>query len=155
MFARDIIVGQSYRVSRGRFNGRALVTGPGVKDRFDNKFHFPVEFPDAHPSLKNRTASFGSRDFDQLWTMDDQLQFEKVRQEQAQIDALETALIAADFEPDSLRYITKGSLFLTFRGEVADRVVATLLESVGNAETVKQLTEAVNELETHGPHDED
>ena len=156
MFAKDIIVGQSYRVSRSYGRGRAVVTGPGVKDRLDGKFHFPIEFPDAGPKVneRHRNLTIGSRDFVRLWTMEDQQLFEAERQEQAKLDVVETALVAAGYKPDTVRFMPgmrddRGpKLYLSFRGEEAEAVIKALVESA-------QLKDEILELETAGPHDED
>lgn len=150
---QDIRVGGSYRVGDRRWLGRAVITGPAVKDRFNKRYSFPIEFPDAMPG-HSRPEMVQAADIRGPWTMEDQQQWERDAKEAAELRAIEQGLIAADFEPawvrskPGVRSEPGPLLWISFEGEVAKRVVDALLASV-------ELKSQVLELETHGPHDED
>ena len=70
-----------------------------------------------------------SSKFQRPWTDEDDERYGEIRRIRAEVDAMEMGLRAAGFAPDEVRYISAGDLYLSFRGDIAESVIETLIAS--------------------------
>jgi hypothetical protein len=128
MRKEEIRVGKVYRVNSLGSKKVKVVSLP--KRSHGQTYNVEVEFPDEPGDRKGKIAT---REFDRLWTDEDDAKLQRQRDEKQALEQLDNRLTFAGYHPDRVYRIRRDGEFvlaLSFSGDVASKLVNTLTGNV-------------------------